>query len=36
MTCIAVTNTFEKEKLRKADLIVDSLKSVDLEILDAL
>ncbi len=36
MSCIAVTNTFPESKLKQADLIVKSLKNVDLEIIKGL
>jgi beta-phosphoglucomutase len=36
MKCVAVTNSLPREKLSKADLIVDSLAEVDLEVLKGL
>jgi len=36
MHCIAVTNTFSRDKLGKADLIVDSLRNIDLDVIRGL
>ena len=32
MKCVAVTNSFSKEKLKDADLIIDSLSIDDIEV----
>lgn len=33
MKCIAITNSFQAERLREADLVIDSAEQIDLELL---